>query len=181
MIRFSIDDACKSDMRFAELARKYELDVVFYWPVEWKSLAYYKRYEPLSFIDALSIARDFQIGSHTVTHRHLTAISEQEALQEIADSKLILQRIFDQPIDKFCAPRGYTNQELTKYTLEFYKEQRLTKGEHLVHIHPNSGANSNLPWREAITDKTTELWGHSYDFDRFNMWEEIEEFLNERN
>ena len=100
-------------------------------------------------------------------------------MDEIAHSKEILQKLFDKPITKFCPPRGYTNEELTEYTLEIYDSQRLTRGKGLVHIHPNSGANGERPWRDCIDKNTKELWCHSWELDKFDLWEELEEFLRE--
>lgn len=183
MISLSVDDGCASDVRLAELASKYEVPVTFYWPVEWRSLAYEKGYKPLTYGQALDIASDFEIGSHTITHRHLTDLDLSEALIEIAESKVILMNLFKQPINKFCFPRGYSNEELNKVALQLYNSYRLTKGidadgNKLVHVHPNSGANDNKPWRDCITDKT-HLWMHSFDLDRFGLWDELEECLRE--
>lgn len=179
-MRISIDDACASDMRVADLAAKYELEAIFYWPVEWRSLAYSKGYKPLDMYEALQIARNFEVGSHSVTHRLLTNLSEHEAQIEIADSKFILEGLFIRGITKFAPPRGYTNANLTEYALQYYESQRLTKGKGLVHIHPDSGANGNLPWRElASAIELNELWCHSWELDKFNLWDELEGFLSE--
>lgn len=177
----SCDDGCASDLRLFGLARKYSIPVTFYWPVEWHSLAYDKGYEPLRFTDAWLISKNADIGSHTITHRHLTDLPLAQARYEIDASKTILQKMFGKKITKFCPPRGYTNDHLTQYTLRRYDSQRLTKGKGLVHIHPDSGANDNKPWREAITPETKEIWCHSWELDKYNLWEELEEFLkNER-
>lgn len=181
-IRLSVDDGCASDVRVAELAKRYGIECVFYWPVEHRSLAYDNEYEPLHLIDQYRIANEFEIGSHTVTHRHLTKLNEIDAMIEIFDSQAILQKQFGQSIKKFCPPRGYTNKELTKYTLTFYQSQRLTKGSNLIHVHPNSGGNENKEWREFANAKTKffdeiELWFHSWELDRFNLWDELEEYL----
>lgn len=173
----SVDDGCASDVRLSELADKYGVETVFYWPVEWHSLAYEKGYRPLSYMDALDISIRHQIGSHTITHRHLTNIPASEARQEIFESKVILENMFRKKIIRFAPPRGYTNNDLSAFTMLHYQSQRLTKGENLVHIHPNSGANDNKPWRECITDKTTELWCHSWELDKYNLWEELESWL----
>lgn len=174
----SVDDGCASDVRVAGLAKKYGIDTVFYWPVEWHSLAFEKGYEPLTFWSAEQLAEEFEIGSHTITHRHLTSISEEDAEYEIYASKIMLEGLFNQHITKFCPPRGYTNKDLTKYTMMFYESQRLTKGEGLVHIHPNSGANNNMHWIDyASTIEVKELWGHSHEWDRYNMWDDIEAYF----
>lgn len=175
----SVDDGCISDMRIADLARKYGIKTIFYWPVNIESLALNNGYEPLTRSKALQIAKDFEIGSHTITHRHLTKIPVSEAKKEIHDSKQMLEIMYNKTITKFCPPRGYTNDELTKYTLKHYTSQRLTRGKGLVHIHPDSGANGNKPWRECIDTNTTEIWCHSWELNKFNLWEELEVFLNE--
>lgn len=180
----SVDDGCASDVRIADLASKYEVKTIFYWPVEWHSLAYEKGYEPLTYSEAYDIARSFEIGSHTITHRHLTSLRDLFAFVEIAESRLMLQALFNQDINKFCPPRGYTNQKLTDFTLQHYQSQRLTKGKGLVHIHPNSGANGNLDWKDyyRLLDERgedIECWGHSWEWDKFGMWEEIEGFFRE--
>jgi peptidoglycan-N-acetylglucosamine deacetylase len=179
-ITLSVDDGCASDMRIAELAKKYGIETVFYIPVEWHSLAFDNGYEPLTYSQLERLARDHEIGAHTITHRHLTRISGHEAKYEIEESKRMLEDMLDIVIEKFCPPRGYTTLALTEFTLQHYESQRLTKGEGLVHIHPNSGANHNIPWVEyADSIDVEELWCHSWELDKFNLWEELEDYLGE--
>lgn len=179
-MKISCDDGSSSDMRLASLCRKYEIECVFYWPVEWRSLAYDNGYEPLNIVQAFSIAQDFEIGSHTVTHRHLTRIDPAEARIEISDSKFILEALFGKPITKFAPPRGYSNPELTDLTLKLYKTQRLTKEPGLLHIHPNSGANGNMPWQQrADSMDVQEAFCHSWELDKYNLWDELENYLRE--
>lgn len=179
MLRMSCDDGCASDVRVAELAEKYEIPTVFYWPVEWRSLAYEKGYKPLSVTEAGIIASKHELGSHTVTHRILTRIPEEEAILEIAESKALMYKIFNQMPTKFCPPRGYTNKILTKATLAIYESQRLTRGYGLVHVHPNSGANKFKHWLEyASENPVKELWFHSWELDRYpDEWQNLEEYL----
>lgn len=184
VITLSCDDGAASDVRLSDLASKYEISTTFYWPVEWHSLAYDKGYLPLDYEQATRISLQHEIGSHTITHRHLTKINEIDAYKEILGSQFMLKKMFKQPIRKFAPPRGYTNPELTDFTMQFYDSQRLTKGVGLVHIHPDSGANNNIPWTECADYNLdqgldTELWCHSYDLDRYNLWDELERFLRE--
>lgn len=179
-MRISCDDACQSDVRLAQLCSKYEIELIFYWPVEWFALAQANGYKPLNYVDALELARTHEIGSHGITHNRLTRIPEYDAAQEIVGSKFMLERMFKQNITKFAPSRGYTNPQLTELTMKYYQEQRLTVGKHLVHIHPKSGVNNDKPWRQAITEDTTELWCHSWELDRYRLWEELEDFLRER-
>jgi len=177
----SCDDGCASDVRVADLCRKYGVEAIFYWPIEWQSLAYDKDYHPLTYQEALDIAKDFEIGGHTITHRHLTKMDSADASREIRDCKVMLERLFPgKKVTKFCPVRGYTNEALTRQTLTFYESQRLTRGEGLLHIHPNSGANNNMPWREyAKTIDVKEAWCHSWELNKFNLWDELEEYIRE--
>lgn len=179
-ITISVDDGCQSDLRLSELCLKYGFDLIIYLPVEWHSLAYFKGYKPLSYDQAKYLADIHEIGSHGITHRHLTQIPEHEAKYEIETSKDMLEDLLDVDITKFAAPRGYTNDLLTEFTLKFYEKQRLTREPGLVHIHPDSGANDNKPWQEAITPDTKEIFCHSWELDRFDLWNELEDFF-ERN
>lgn len=179
MLRMSIDDGCASDKRIAGLCDKYGVDAVFYWPAEWHSLAFSKGYSPLTFDAAREIANRYEVGSHTVSHRILTDLPLNDAKREIADSKDLLENLFGGVIKKFAPPRGYTNPELTEFTLEVYDSQRLTKGEGLVHIHPNSGANGNIHWLDYVKDhEITEAWLHTWELNKYpEEWVNLEKYL----
>lgn len=173
----SVDDGCSSDIRVAELARKYKIPVVFYWPVEWHSLAFDSGYEPLRLGDALRLAEEFEIGSHTITHRHLTKLPLDEAVYEIQESRTLLERIFEREVTRFAPPRGYISDELLEFANTLYSQVRLTKGKGLVHVHPNSGANNNKHWLDCIDKNTNELFCHSWELDKYNLWDELEGYL----
>lgn len=177
-MNISCDDGCASDTRLAELCAKYGIDCTFYWPVDWHSIAFYKGYEPLAFSAAQDIAEKFDIGSHTITHRHLTRIPPQEAEYEIEYSRYMLEDLFGVEVNTFAPPRGYTNDLLTEFTMRFYDKQRLTKEKGLVHIHPDSGVNGNIPWRKRAGQiEVTELFCHSQELDKFNLWKELEDYF----
>lgn len=180
MLRLSVDDACASDILIAQMAEKYNIPTTFYWPVEWHSLAYENGYKPLNYTDAINIAAKHEIGAHTITHRHLTTIGYDEAFKEIVESKTALERLFCRKITKFCPPRGWTNEQLTELVMEYYDEQRLTRGEGLVHIHPKSGANNNMHWLEyAKTIDVKELWCHSWELNKYGEWDNLNKYLKE--
>lgn len=176
-MRISVDDGCASDVRLAELCERFNIKLIIYLPAEWKTYAKLKGFTPLSVKQAQELAYKHEIGSHTITHPLLTGIRTSEAEYEIQMSKILLQSRFGRPVLKFAPPRGYINNYLLNYAKQFYNEIRLTRGENLVHIHPDSGANNNRDWRDCINDNTKELWCHSWELDKFNLWKELEEFL----
>ncbi len=52
------------------------------------------------------IESGFEIGAHSMTHRRLPTISEQEAVREIAESKAVLEHVTGKEIKVFCYPGG---------------------------------------------------------------------------
>lgn len=119
-VQFSFDDATIQDLDVAKLLLKYgyENNTVFYFPVMPNVVNTPKNRHSLTNKEMNSIADNFEIGSHTITHRLLTRISIDDARVEIIDSRKILQEKFNQNIDKFCYPRGYTNIELQSIVSE---------------------------------------------------------------
>jgi peptidoglycan/xylan/chitin deacetylase (PgdA/CDA1 family) len=60
----------------------------------------------LSLPEIRDLSQDFEIGAHSMTHRRLPAITEQEAAREITESKAVLERVTGQEIETFCYPGG---------------------------------------------------------------------------
>ena len=59
-----------------------------------------------------------EIASHTLSHRNLTEISEQDARREIQESKKVLEENLGVPIRGFCYPRGRVTDTLARFVLE---------------------------------------------------------------
>ncbi|SHE36090.1 polysaccharide deacetylase family protein [Clostridium fallax] len=51
------------------------------------------------------------IGSHTVTHPHLSKLSKEEQRNEMLESKDMLEKITGKPVEHFCYPYGDYNQD----------------------------------------------------------------------
>jgi peptidoglycan/xylan/chitin deacetylase (PgdA/CDA1 family) len=64
------------------------------------------------------LAAGQRIGAHTLTHPHLTRLSEAEARREIFDSKRKLEDRFGVAIDDFCYPYGDFNPRVRDLVIE---------------------------------------------------------------
>lgn len=53
-----------------------------------------------------------EIGSHTITHVHLAKVAPEEALRQLAQSKLDLEQMLQQEISSFCYPYGSYSPEV---------------------------------------------------------------------
>jgi len=59
------------------------------------------------------LSQDFEIGAHSMTHRRLPTISDQEAATEIFQSKALLEGVIGKEIRVFCYPGGaYTKSHV---------------------------------------------------------------------
>lgn len=67
-----------------------------------------------------------EVGSHTLTHQYLTQLTEQEALNEMLNSKKTLQDITGKPVKTLCFPYGDTNERITNLAGGIYEGARGT-------------------------------------------------------
>jgi len=57
-------------------------------------------------------ARGHEIGSHSVSHPHLTQIPRRDVLAELSGSKKHLEDLVGEPVTSFCYPFGDCNPEV---------------------------------------------------------------------
>lgn len=110
----SIDDGSYYDIQFVKLFKEFNIPITIYLVVNHRELARVKGYPELTPKQEDYIIRNCEIGSHTVTHPLLTRITKEQAIDEIYDSKVMLEAIINKPVTKFCYPRGYANPEIQK-------------------------------------------------------------------
>lgn len=201
-ISASVDDGCKLDAKLARLFEKYGIEATFYWPVDFITLSILKGWEPLSPGEESYIAKNFEIGSHGVTHAYLTKIPEEVAIDEIQDSRVMLRTKYNQPITKFCYPRGYTNDRLKQVVKDAgYELARSTEIGHIgkpddPYFAP-SAVHIGCPVRPEYKDTTWldyglklfagakkrdldfHFWCHSWEIEKYNEWGNVKYFLRE--
>lgn len=204
-IQASFDDGTVEDIRLANMLKKYDFDVIFYFPYYSNLCNERNGRTSLSPAQRQDIARDFEIGSHTMTHPMLTRIKPIQAKVEIEHSRIALQDEFGQPIDSFCYPRGYANPDLQKMVRKAgYKTARSTLVGNIeapnnpyfietsVHICGKRRQEyKDTTWfdegvrllDEAIERAKTEedivysMFGHSWEIERYNGWDDVELFF----
>ncbi len=209
LVQFSFDDATLDDIRIVELLDKYYMldKLTFYWPVMPSVCNEPKGRRSLSLQQMQDIAKRVSIQSHTITHRLLTRISEEEARREIIDSKAMLEDRFGKPITSLAWPRGYTNPTLMKIAEEagyewargvsvgyIYPSVNLFDAKTTAHIGHDRREYAGLPWFSYTMNMITQardvdnsivhLWGHSYELaaypQGFHLFEELlKKLLNE--
>jgi hypothetical protein len=105
-ITTSWDDGHPLDLRVAELLARYGLRGTFYVPRT-------TEYGTMSVGQVRELSRGFEVGAHTLHHVDLTEACEQQAWQEIADSRFWVEDSTGQPCPMFCPPKGrFSRREL---------------------------------------------------------------------
>ncbi len=66
----------------------------------------------LNEYQVLELSKLFSIASHSINHIYLNNLKDKDALYEIAQSKLELEKIIKQSVDVFCYPDGINTKRL---------------------------------------------------------------------
>lgn len=195
----SWDDGCIHDIKLADLLKKYEIPAIFYWPYDLEKSCNVSRVKKfLSMQQCIDLSKEFEVGSHTVSHQFLTKVNLQQARNEVFESKKLWEDKLGKPIEKFCYPRGYTNTIIKMFVKNAgYKEARTTVIGHLkpsndpfaqpttLHVGIDRVEYKNKSWElfgkemleKAEEDSVYHLFGHSWEIEQFGDWDNLETFF----
>ncbi|MFY9527632.1 MAG: polysaccharide deacetylase family protein [Candidatus Acidiferrales bacterium] len=102
IVSTSWDDGHPCDLRLAEALAKRNLSATFYVPLANK--------EGRSVLHATAlreiVSQGFEIGAHTLSHRVLSGLSDEELAEEVRGSKQMLEEQLGREVSMFCYPRG---------------------------------------------------------------------------
>lgn len=105
IVTTSWDDGNKLDLKLIELLNKYGLKGTFYVAKEHSRGS-------LSSREIKELGQIQEIGAHTLSHPHLTSLSEEKASEEIVGSKEYLENILGETVKIFCYPSGEFNEKI---------------------------------------------------------------------
>lgn len=184
----SWDDGKLLDFTLIELLKKYDLPATFYIPNNCE----------LSDSEIREIAKDYEIGGHTVNHpQDLKKLSDPDLTFEIESNKAYLEKIIGREITKFCYPRGRYDKRVMRAVKDAgYEEARTTKVFRLlkskdsfqtgttIHIFQRPEYDG-VDWLKlakeyvGYADKNSiyHIWGHSNEIHRDDNWERLEELF----
>ena len=110
LVCFTFDDGCASDLHVAApLLRDKNFNAMFYVTVDHLGKEGYLTKTELRELSDLG----FEIGSHSLTHRHLNDLDAKEIRSELVDSKNALEEITGKRVDHFSCPGGRVNAIVT--------------------------------------------------------------------
>jgi len=111
-VTISVDDGHPTDLRTVDLLHQYGLTATFYVPGT--------NHERVVMTPAQirDIDRQFEVGSHTMSHIRLTLMSGERARQEVMDGKKFSEDTLGHEVVGFCYPGGKFNRRIEGYVEE---------------------------------------------------------------
>ena len=187
-LTFSYDDAGVGDRRLVGIFNKYGMKGTF--NISSNRLGYG------NFLPAAELAGLYQgheIASHGKNHKNMPKLDKQVQTGEIADDLVALSKIAGYPVRGFAYPYAQTSQEV----IETLRENQIYYGrickatfdftlpDDFMVWQPTAKHTQKLdeiaerykkykPWGGVIS--LCYIWGHSYEFNRDDNWEVIENF-----
>lgn len=115
IVTTSWDDGDILDLRMGELLLKYGMTGTFYISPRDRESTIEDR---LTNEQLKKLSDNFEIGAHTMTHPHLTDLSDDEARKEIVESKEYLEKVIGTSVTSFCYPAGYFDARIARMVKE---------------------------------------------------------------
>ena len=203
-LTFSFDDGVTQDIRFIELLNKYGLKGTFnlnslrfsredVLKVEDKQVSHYK----INAEDVKSLYQGHEVAAHTLNHPDLKVLSESDIIKEVEEDRLNLSELCGYEVKGFAYP-GCTpnyNQRVAdviknktgiKYCRTVVSSNNFDISTNLHEYNPSVWVSDYDKLFELgekfLSLKPTKkqvfyVFGHTYEFDLFNSWGKIEEFM----
>lgn len=187
---FSFDDYHEKNILIDQILDKQGIEATFY--IETGSQ------EARAQIKEL-FQKGHEIGSHTIHHpQDLKVLHQVEAMGEIEGSKGMIESIIGRRCTSFCYPRGRFNDDIvelvkragfdearTTHVLETSWKDPFRTGT-TVHLYDGRKEYHGKSSSELIksyfadvkeTGGTLSIWGHAFEFDRYDMWKTFEDIV----
>ena len=191
----SYDDGVEQDRRLIEIFDRYHVKGTF-------NLGYgVLGYKPdIPFMagkvepeEVKELYKDHEVGGHSLYHSDLSSLGEPYMMYEILEDKLQLEKLVEKPLKMFAYPFGLFNDKvkdglkkagykgartvLSTYSFDLPKDTM----EWNPTCHHNDGRLKELLEQfvkgQSLKAQLFYLWGHSYEFDKDQNWNVIEEAL----
>lgn len=202
-LTLSFDDGVKQDERFIEMLDKRGIKCTFNINSGLLGNVHNAPYEggevPHDEVEAKDLKRIYQnheVASHTLTHPCLHHISEPEVIKEVGDDQKALELLSGQRVFGLAYPFGrcYTEETIRiilentpiRYArniashCEFIMPERFMEWRPTCHWRDKRAKALISDFIKLVPEKDLLLyiWGHSYEFDMWDGWNEITELLD---
>ena len=184
-LTMSFDDGKLADIRLAELFKKYGIKATFHY-----NSANIGKESYVTADDVRKIGEYHEVSCHGQTHAFLDKIPASFAVKEILEDKQALEDIPGELVRGLSYPYGtYTNEVLTllpmlgiEYSRTINNTNSCYLPDNFLEWNPTCHQSHDIDkmWNKLMKFnkhiRLLYIWGHSYEFDRDNTWERMENF-----
>lgn len=205
-LTLSYDDGVTQDERLISLMKKYNIKGTFNLNAglmgdkDWLeqsniNVSHYK-FEKQKIEQ---IYAEQEIAVHTMTHLNLTNVPEGVIAHEIVECRKELENIIKSPVTGMAYPFGAYNNKVKniakacgiQYSRTTKQTFKFSLPEDFLEWHSTCHHTEKIIFEllneflkpidnsEYFEPKLFYIWGHSYEFDAFNQWKDIEKFFEE--
>jgi len=187
ILTMSYDDGLTYDRRLVEIFDNYGIRGTFN-----LSSGRLDKSEFVTKAEVKSLYKNHEVAIHTVSHNWLERMPTTDVIKEVLNDREALEKMCGYPVRGMAYPFGAYNSEVVEilkqcgiaYSRTTAATKRFTFPKDFLMWHPTCHHKDLLELAEefAKTAKTTGqnhlfyVWGHSYEFERKNNWELIEDF-----
>jgi peptidoglycan/xylan/chitin deacetylase (PgdA/CDA1 family) len=188
-LTMSYDDGRKFDKRLIDIFNKYGIKGTFH-----LNSGFLGSDEHVDKSEMRELYKNHEVATHTVTHPTIARCPKEQIVQQILKDRENLEEIMEYTVRGLSYPNGSYNSEIVNmlnclgieysrvvgskdsFNLpdDFYTWQATCHHNHNVMKHAETFVG--LFKKQYLY--LMYVWGHSYEFDRDNNWELIEEFCS---
>jgi len=204
-LTLSFDDGTIQDRRFVEIINRYGIRCTFNLNSGLFSKKHHISHEDIDVchdeIDADEIRTLYvghEVAAHTITHPNLLNCTPEQIIHEVGDDAAALEALCGIKVTGMAYPGGplfddttirvirentdiiYARTTASHFTFRF--PERLMAWNPSCYFHPRQYAELDRLTEEFIASESEEdllfyVWGHSFEFDKFDgAWEKFEQF-----
>jgi peptidoglycan/xylan/chitin deacetylase (PgdA/CDA1 family) len=185
-LTLSYDDGTLFDRDLIKIMNKYSIRGTFH-----LNAGFLERNDHIGKDEIPSLYKGHEISAHGHTHPSLALLPKDAVIHEIIEDRKKLEAIVKHPVCGMSYPNGsFSESVINTLKMLGIKYSRTTKATHSYGLpdnhlawHPTAHHSDDILQKaEEFTQMPEKrlyifyLWGHSYEFDRNNNWELIEEF-----
>ena len=190
-VTFSYDDGTECDRRLVDLLDRYHMKGTFH--LNTGKFGKSNPCEDYVLADEIEdLYEGHEVSCHGVRHAFFSDLTRSQILTELLEDKRALERLCHYPVRGMSYPFGEFYDEVVELArsagMEYSRTVEDTMNFNLpsdfMRWHPTCHHNKAFSMLDEFLNQSEwrdlalfYVWGHSFEFERENTWDMIEEFL----
>ncbi len=202
-LTFSYDDGVTQDKRLVKIFNKYGLKATFNINSELLGTPGYLRRENMWIghnkiepEEVSEVYKNHEVSAHTLTHPRLTELNDYEVIHQVEEDRKKLESLIKQEVVGMAYPGGrinydervadiirrntkiqYARTTISSYNFDIQKDLLQYKPT-VYHLEFDKMMELGEKFLKLNTEvlQVYYIWGHSYEFDYYDSWNEFEKF-----